>query len=139
MRYKFIFIPSVAIAAVAAGLYFFPNYPLPPCHSFVGEMRSGQEVTTFNFTVESKEIALETSFNEPLRALGMPELIRYRFSILGASDENNTWVYQLKEKQSGFVQELKIEQTPDGYFFNWANDRSNNIKYTCMAGKNAEL
>lgn len=127
------------MVTVAAGFYFFPNYSLPPCHSFLGEIRSGQEVTTFNFTVELKEITLETSFNEPLRELGMPESIRYRFSIIGASDQNNTWVYQLKEKQSGFVQELKIEQIQDGYFLNWANDRKNNIKYTCMVGKNAEL
>jgi len=139
MSLKKVLLPIATLIAIAIGYVFFAPFPAPDCRHYSGEMRMGEEVTTFNFSLGTKMVNLMTTFNQPLQALGMPSDISYQFQILAVTQEDNLWRYHLKEPQSGLQQELEIAPDGDQYSIRWVNDRANNIVYKCMELDDAEL
>lgn len=134
-----IILPIVTLTAIGIGYVLFTPFSTPDCRHYSGEMRMGEEVTTFNFSLSSKTVNLMTTFNQPLQALGMPSDISYQFQILAVTQESDLWRYSLKEPKSGLQQELEISPDGDRYSIRWVNDRANKIVYKCMELDNAEL
>jgi hypothetical protein len=139
MNLKKIVFSIAVFSTVVIGYTFFPSPASPECRQYSGELRMGEEITTFTFSLFSKTVKLETKFNQPLQKLGMPNEIHYQFQTLAVTQKNNTWRYRLKELNSGFLQELEIKSDGDRYSIRWVNDRVNNIIYKCTEVDNAKL
>ncbi|MGF1827320.1 hypothetical protein L4D17_24130 [Vibrio splendidus] len=139
MNLKKIVFSIAVFSAVVVGYTFFSSFPSPECRQYSGELRMGEEITTFTFSLLSKTVELETTFNQPLQKLGIPSEIHYQFQILTVTQQNKTWRYRLKELNSGFLQELEIKSDDDRYSIRWVNDRANNIIYKCTEVDNAKL
>lgn len=139
MNLKKVWLPIAILPSVFLGYAFFSQLPSPECRQYSGELRMGEEVTTFTFSLQAKTVELETTFNQPLQKLGMPSEINYQFQILAVTQKTNSWRYRLKEVSSGFLQELEIQSDGARYSIRWVNDRANKIVYKCTEVDNAKL
>ncbi|OLQ94565.1 hypothetical protein BIY21_08765 [Vibrio ponticus] len=133
------FFSVAALLAVVTSYVFYSPFPVPECKQYSGELRTGEEITTFNFLFGRKTVNLKTTFNQPLQQLGMPSSINYQFQILAVTEDVDLWRYQLKESTSGLLQELEIKPIGNLFSIHWVNDRTHNITYKCTELDDAKL